>query len=89
MTSANVTHYTIFGPDGKKVGEHQQHCLCKTHWERLLVFQPLAKHTIQPWGYDEEEEYWEAEPINLRDFLNKVSVKIFCVLPRYEQTNQT
>lgn len=74
MTSANVTEYTIF-KDGVKVGEHRQHCYCKTHWEKLLVFQPPEAHTIQAHGYDEEEEYWEDEPMSLQKFLSNVKIK--------------
>ena len=68
-TSANVTEFTIF-KDGEKVGTHRQHALCKSHWEELLKYEPISKHTIQAWGYDEEEEYWEDRPIRLNLFLS-------------------
>ena len=71
MTSANVTEFRIFR-NGKQVGSHSQHCMCKTHWEELLVFQPLGEHTILPWGLDEEEEIWEGEEISLLTFLSKI-----------------
>lgn len=70
MTSANVTEYYI-RRNGKIVGNHYQSHLCKTKWEQLLKFEPLAEHTIQPYGYDEEEEYWECEEVNLEDYLKK------------------
>ena len=73
MTSANVTEYTIFNSEGKKVGEHSQHCLCKTKWGRLLKFTPPENFVIMAWGYDEEEEYWEDDPINLKTFIEKLT----------------
>jgi len=72
VTSANVIEYVIQDATGQKVGEHRQHQLCKTHWDKLLVFEPLEQHTITPQGYDEEEEFWEGDPMNLREFLIKV-----------------
>lgn len=71
-TSANVIEYRIMTLDDKNVGLHRQHLLCKEHWEDLLKFQPLENHTIQAYGYDEEDEYWESEDIhNLKEFLDK------------------
>lgn len=70
-TSANVIEYTI-KKDGEKVGKHYQNILCKPKWGHLLCYQPLAAHTITPWGYDEEEEYWEGEEQNLADFVEKL-----------------
>lgn len=74
MTSANVTYYTIRDLQENDVGRHSQHCLCKTHWEKLLVFTPPENFTIQPWGYDDEEEYWEGRTHNLRDFIGYLRV---------------
>ena len=68
MTSANVVDYTIFHK-GKEVGQHSQHCLCLLRDAELLKYEPLHEHTIQPHGLDEEEGYWEEEPLNLRQFL--------------------
>lgn len=68
MTSANVSEYTIYKGD-EIVGYHRQHWLCKTRWHELEKFQPLEEHTIIEHGYDEEEEYWEEAPINLKEFL--------------------
>ncbi len=72
MTSANVTNYSIRDLSGKEVGKHSQHAYCKTKWGELLKFTPLNQHTITPWGYDEEEEYWERDTTNLQDFINKL-----------------
>jgi len=70
MTSANVIEYRI-EKDGKQVGSHRENMMCKTHYEELLVFEPLSEYTIIPYGYDEEEDYWEDEPVNLEDFMKK------------------
>ena len=72
MTSANVTNYTICTLSGIRVGKHSQHVLCYTHWGDLLKFVPSENHTILPWGYDEEEEYWEGEETNLKVFIDKL-----------------
>lgn len=72
MTSANVVQYRIFDKTGAQVGKHYQSVLCKTKWPDLFKFVPLEDHTIQPWGHDEEEELWEDEPINLKEFLKDV-----------------
>ena len=69
MTSANVTEYRIFDKSGKQVGEHRQHMLCKTHWEKLLEFKPVEEHTIQAHGFDVNEVPWEGPSVNLRLFL--------------------
>ena len=63
-TSANVIEYRI-EKDGKIVGNHREHLLCRSHYEDLLKFQPLKDYTITPYWYDEEEDYDEAEPKNL------------------------
>ena len=72
MTSANVTQYTIYDSTGKEVGKHYQSHLCKTKWHELLKFTPLENHTIVAWGYDEDEELWEDEPVNLLSFLRGI-----------------
>lgn len=72
MTSANVTKYNIY-KNGRKVGQHYQSHLCKTHWEDLEKFSPPEDFEIMAYGYDEEEEYWEDKKINLKKFLNKIS----------------
>ena len=69
MTSANVIKYTIRDADNRVVGVHRQNVLCKTRWHELLKFNPLDSHTIQSWGYDEGEAFWEEEPVNLLKFL--------------------
>jgi len=69
-TSANVVEYRIVNKvTGKEVGHHRQHMMCKTNWETLLQYHPLEDHTIQAYGYDEEEEEWEGEVEPLFDFL--------------------
>ena len=62
-TSANVTHY------GVKVGDHRQHHLCKTHWEKLDRFQPASEHTIASFWADEDEVIHEGEVQCLDKFL--------------------
>lgn len=73
MTSANVTEFLII-KNGKSVGNHRQNWMCKTSWDKLLVYQPLKEHTILPYGYDEEEDLWEGDEENLYDFLLRVSL---------------
>jgi hypothetical protein len=71
-TSANVIEYTIYNINNveKPVGRFSKHILCKyPDYAELLKYQPLNEHTIQAWGYDEEEDEWEDEPENLEDFL--------------------
>lgn len=72
MTSANVTEYDI-RKNGIHVGSHRQNWMCKTSWDSLLKYQPLTEHTITSCGYDEDEEYWRDEPVNLYYFLLKIS----------------
>ena len=72
MTSANVTIYRIEDLTGKEVGEHRQHWLCKTHWGDLLKFTPSENFTITETWEDEEEEYHEGEPKNLKVFIDKL-----------------
>jgi hypothetical protein len=71
MTSENITEYRI-EKDGKQVGHHREHAYCNSHYEVLLKFQPLKDFTIQPHVYDEEDEYWEGDKINLEDYLRKL-----------------
>jgi hypothetical protein len=69
-TSANVIEYRIENRWGEMMGSFRKHLLCKLpDYADLLDFQPLQNHTITPWGYDEEDEYWEGNKRNLRDFL--------------------
>jgi len=73
MTSANVIEYTIRDANDNVVGEGRQNLLCKPHWGDLLKFRPLEDYTIRVCGYDEDDEYWENDPVSLRAFLsNKV-----------------
>jgi hypothetical protein len=71
MTSANVIEYTIFNKDNEQVGRHRQNVMCLTCNDGLEKFQPYEDFTIQPWGYDEEEDEWEDEPVNLKEWLSK------------------
>lgn len=67
-TSANVIEYRI-EKGGKVVGHHREHIMCNDHYEELLKFEPLSEHAITPFGYDEEEDYWEGETKNLEVYL--------------------
>jgi hypothetical protein len=71
MTSANVIEYTILDKDNNPVGSHRQNVLCKRCNDGLEKFTPSSNFTIQPWGYDEEEELWEGNPVNLGKWLEK------------------
>jgi hypothetical protein len=71
MTSANTIEYTIFDKNNKEVGRHSQNIMCSTCNDGLEKFQPYEDFTIQPWGYDEEEELWESPPVNLKDWISK------------------
>jgi hypothetical protein len=68
-TSANVIEYSIY-KDGENVGNFRKHMLCRLpDYADLLKYQPLDQHTIQAWGYDEEDDEWEDEEVNLDTFL--------------------
>lgn len=73
-TSANSIEYTIY--KGKKsVGRFRKNIMCiKPDYAELLKYQPLNEHTIQCWGYDEEEVSWEDEPEKLEDFLKRMII---------------
>lgn len=73
MTSANVVEYRI-EKDGKQVGSHYHNVMCNSNFEKLLVFLPLGSHMITSYGYDEEEEYWEEEPVCLESFLREMKI---------------
>jgi hypothetical protein len=36
------------------------------------VFTPPENYTITPHGLDEEEEEWEGDTVNLKDFIDKL-----------------
>lgn len=68
-TSANSINYSIY-KDGKQVGSFRINIMCRfPDYAELLKYQPLNEHTIQAWGYDEEEEDWYDEEENLERFL--------------------
>ena len=75
MTSANVTIYVIRDASGKEVGRHRQHHYCKTNWEGLTKFQPIAGHTIQWTWEDEHEAPHEKPPEPLVKFLKRIVKK--------------
>jgi hypothetical protein len=68
-TSANSIEHSIYKGE-KNVGNFRKNIMCRLpDYAELLKYQPLKDHTIQAWGYDEEEDQWEDEPENLEDFL--------------------
>jgi len=68
-TSANSIEHSIYKGE-KNVGNFRKNVMCRfPDYAELLKYQPLKDHTIQVWGYDEEEETWEDEPENLENFL--------------------
>ena len=72
MTSANVSEYLIRNKEGVIVETHSQHAYCKTHWGDLLKFTPPEDFTIMRTWLDEEEEYFQDEPINLKKFIERL-----------------
>jgi hypothetical protein len=72
-TSANVIEYNIV-KNAKSVGHFRKHILCsQPDYADLLSYQPLDAHYIRAYGYDEDEEYWEDEPENLKDFMIRIA----------------
>ena len=69
-----IGKYTI-KRNNETVGYYRQNILCKSRYHELLKYQPLSDHTITAWGYDEEDELWENEPKNLKNFLEKIREK--------------
>jgi hypothetical protein len=68
-TSANVIEYQIY-KDNKRVGYFRKHLLCKyPDYGELLKYQPLEQHKIVYSWCDEEENYNENNPVNLKKFL--------------------
>jgi len=68
-TSANSIEHSIY-KNGKNVGRFTKNVMCKLpDYAELLKYQPLKDHTIQVWGYDEEEEEWSDQEENLEKFL--------------------
>jgi len=71
-TSANSIEYTI-SRNGKSVGSFSRNIMCsKPDPAELLKYHPLSEHSIQAWGYDEEEDDWYDEPENLEVYLKKM-----------------
>ena len=75
-TSANVIEYRILNKEGEQVGSHRQHMMCSTCNDNLEKFQPYEDFIIQPWGYDEEEDEWEGDRYNLKEWLLKHPAEI-------------
>lgn len=72
MTSANVIQYTIT-KNGNRVGAFRKNVLCRLpEYSDLLRYEPLSEHEIIAWGYDEEDEYWENDVVNLEKYLRKL-----------------
>jgi hypothetical protein len=75
MTSANTVNYEIYR-NGKHVGRHSIHFMCKISYDRLLTFTPIEEHTILEYWYDEEEEYHSKKIVPLKTFLiNNKTIK--------------
>lgn len=75
MTSANVIFYRI-KKNNKVVGTFRKNILCKLpDYSELLQYQPLNDFTIRPYGYDEEEEYWEGNEISLERYLKNLTTQ--------------
>lgn len=71
-TSANSIEHSIYKGE-ENVGNFRKNVMCsKPDYAELLKYQPLNEHTIQAWGYDEEEDQWEDEPENLENFLKRM-----------------
>ena len=73
-TSANSIEYSIYkGDNEESVGRFRKNIMCRLpDYAELLKYQPLNEHTIQAWGYDEEEDEWEDKPENLEEFLKRM-----------------
>jgi hypothetical protein len=69
MTSANVVEYNIYDKDNKEVGYHRQNVMCSTCNDGLDKYQPSKGFTIMAYGYDEEEDYWQGDSMNLEKWL--------------------
>lgn len=67
-TSANVTNYVI-RQDGRNVGTHSKHALCKYNYHELLKYHPPEKFTIQAYWDDENEATHVYEKMQLSKFL--------------------
>jgi hypothetical protein len=71
MTSANVVEYNIYDKDNNEVGYHSQNVMCSTCNDGLDKYKPSKDFTIMSHGYDEEEGYWEGDPLNLKEWLKR------------------
>ena len=71
MTSANAIEYRILDKNKKQIASYHENIMCKMHFDRYVIHTPHEDFSIQAYGYDEEEEYWEGEIQNLKIFLIK------------------
>jgi hypothetical protein len=67
MTSANVVEYNIYDKDNNEVGYHRQNVMCSTCNDGLDKYKPSKVFTIMAYGYDEEEDYWQGDSMNLEN----------------------
>lgn len=81
MTSANTILYNIYNKQGEPVGSHSQNIMCKICNDVLEKFIPAKDFEIESYGYDEDEEMWKGDRVNLADWLEKnkaqITFKIF------------
>ena len=76
MTSANIIQYLIFDKNGVEVGNHRQNIMCRINNDVLEKFTPSSDYEILPYGYDENEDYWEGDKEKLSDWLLKNKAEI-------------
>lgn len=59
--------------DNKIVGYFHHNMLCDLpDYSSLLIYQPLIKHSIIPYNYD-QKEYKENDMLNLENFLRGIA----------------
>ena len=74
MKDSNGTEFNILNIlTNEKVGTHFQVAMRITHWDDLLIYEPLDEHVIQPWGYYADNEYWEGDKMNLKGFYDMIT----------------
>ena len=90
MTSANVVEYRIEKEkDNEDVGHFRKHMMCTLpYYSDLLKYEPLEDHQITPYGYDEEEEYWEGNTVNLKTYLEKMTKRNKAIREYFENKSK-
>ena len=74
MRRVNGTEFNIFNiKTNEKVGTHYQEAMSTTHWHDLLDYTPMEDHTIQPWGYHTNHEYWAGDKMPLKGFYESIT----------------